>query len=215
MKALFIGPRVPGSSTILLLPSLETANCTIPAFPGTISDYEIMAFEKGVQICGGIFDKDTAENQNLFSSECFRLPYGSKNWLRSSSIPNMIEKRGLASSVNFDNGEFWILGGIEEWSLRDARHHSSIEVLLNNGSWTKSSVTLPEALAYHCTVRIDSNRILITGGSSGKVHGSYSAATYLYDQRTNIWERKQDMATSRGTHSCALLEENRVLVTGG
>ena len=141
------------------------------------------------------------------SSECFTLPYHGKSWLRSPDVPALNEKRRWASSFMAENGEVWIAGG---WN--GSERLSSIEVRNKDGSWTFSSVELPVKVAGHCMVSIDENQLLLIGGHNWE--NGYLASVYLYDKRTNIWERKEDMAERRTQPSCSSFE-GKVIVSGG
>ena len=106
------------------------------------------------------------------------------------------------------NGEYWIAGGY------DGREYlSSIEIRRKDGSWEKSSVELPLKVTSSCMVAIDQYRFLLIGGLTASSLATNS--TYLYDSRTNTWERKKDMASVRYLHSCAFIEKGLIMVSGG
>ena len=205
VKALLIGPGSQGSSSnhfeILTLPLLQHSNCTLPTFPESIWGYQMSANHIGVQVCGGNIEGIG------FTSECFLLPYNGKSWLRSPDIPSMKERRYIPGSVTLPGDQWWITGG---WNA--PVRYASTEVQDKDGTWT-TSINLPAGLQRHCMVKIDENRILMTGGvdTTSKPH----TFTYLYDTSKNDWETVESMEVPRYAHSCALIEVGKVIVVGG
>jgi len=200
-NALFIGPKYSKNPPeILLLPSLERSPCTPPSFPKYFAEsYNLRADSKGIDICAGSYTDDS------YSSSCFQLPFNSKTWLSSPSIPSLNEARYAASSGYFRDGRWFIAGGYDGDKLV-----SSIEVRNLDGTWTTSKVELPLPLNRHCIINVDKDKFILTGGYS---YGSL-ASVYLYDEATG-WTKKANMATARNAHSCSLIGPNMVMVAGG
>merc|ERR1712215_239180 len=154
--ALFIGPYLSYQPEIILVPSMEHLDCSIPAFPAELSDYEMSIGPRGFDICGG-YDEALPSGRSGQSSECFHLPYKSSAWLRGPTIPKMNEKRWWFSSARL--GDEWFVTG----SYNRGNPLQTSEVRGLNDIW-KKSVNLPGPNSRHCMVTLDANRILLTGG---------------------------------------------------
>ena len=221
MNALFIGPGVSSTGMltetmeVVMLPSLETSKCKIPSpFHTYISDYSMMTDKRGIDICGGMIGRRGIGQ----SSDCFRLPFNSKTWLQSPTIPSLTRGRKSAASA-FIKGKWWIAGG---YDFDERAYLWTSEVRGDDDRWSpvvdlpskmrqSLVVDLPSKMRQHCMVNIDENRVLLTGGFDG----NYLSSTYLYDARTNKWEKKKSFSTKRRAHSCALIEKNKVMIVAG
>lgn len=106
-----------------------------------------------------------------------------------------------------NNNEVWIAGG-----FNGNEYLSSIEIF-KDGKWTKSSVELPGKVYQHCIVKIDENRVLLTGGRFEFELKGILKSVFLFEN--NRWEKKQNMKEARIEHSCAVLEGKKVIVSGG
>jgi len=194
IMALFIGPAYSSPWEILLLPSLETANCTIPDLPTSMYSYAMMSDESGINICG--------------SRGCHLLSYNNDKWLSSpADIPSMNKRRVAAGSVVFDDGVWWLSGGN---SIYDPI--KSTEVRRKKGTW-KNFVKLPVPLGGHCMVNLHNDKVLMTGGVDDTWFSL--ASTYLFDRRTNTYQRLDSMKQARAYHTCTLIDEENVLVATG
>ena len=208
--ALFIGPgnwagAGPRHTEILLLPTLQRAECTVPPFPENVHSYQMLADEDGVHACGG----RVGSGSGRWSSECFSLLFNRKDWFRAPDVPSMNTKRLGANGLTLGkNKEWWMIGGHDGNGLI-----TSIEIRGSDGVWANSSTELPSILNNPCIVSINENQFLVMGGKNDM---GILASVYLYDQSTNVWERKQDMAGARQEHACTFKEEEKkVIVAGG
>ncbi|MFN0033389.1 MAG: kelch repeat-containing protein [Flavobacteriales bacterium] len=76
---------------------------------------------------------------------------------------------------------------------------------------------LPEGISYHRTALIDNDGnatdyLLVTGGFNGN---GYTAQCTLLNLTTMEFEAADSMHYARGSHTCNVLSDGRVLVTGG
>jgi N-acetylneuraminic acid mutarotase len=99
--------------------------------------------------------------------------------------------------------------GATEWDYR----------LLDTHSWLMGDA-MNYSRAYHAAVLLADGRVLVAGGLGG--FGATSAATTnslntveIYDPSTNTWTTKASMAASRIAPTATLLQNGKVLVTGG
>jgi N-acetylneuraminic acid mutarotase len=83
------------------------------------------------------------------------------------------------------------------------------------GSWS-SAASMATARSGHTTTLLGNGKVLVTWGSQipGDARGALSSAE-LYDPVTNTWSSAGSMATARNGHTATLLNNGKVLVTGG
>jgi len=197
-----IGPgHASTRSEIIMLPSLKPVDLSVPVFPANLHGYVITSDQAGIGICGG-WNSDVRHHH---SAECFHLSFGNDHWLRNPSIHPLNVRRDDAASAMLGQ-EWWVAGGND-----GSRILSSTELRGPDGKW-KKYVKLPAPTAGHCMVTLDENRVLLAGGRQSNYAHS---RTYIFDRTTGLWERKQNMLSRREDHSCALVDKNKVIMTGG
>lgn len=82
--------------------------------------------------------------------------------------------------------------------------------LYYNNTWHVHT-NLPQPVAHHCMLQVNSSHTLLTGGYDNT---GDSAATYLYSDRTGFI-RQPDMSTARSSHSCEMTTDGYAVVGGG
>jgi hypothetical protein len=99
--------------------------------------------------------------------------------------------------------------GTTEWDYR----------LLDTHAWLMAS-SMAYSRAYHAAVLLADGRVLVAGGLGAS--GTTASATTnalktveLYDPSTNTWTTKAAMGSARIAPTATLLQNGRVLVTGG
>merc|ERR1711935_145106 len=132
--------------------------------PFTFSDADVLGhtavYTNDAPIyCGG---KSRADNLNL----CVEFDYKRNTW---NDIPNMAQKRHLATSVLDVNGDMWVLGGTANSSAADSTEIYNYKPPDSGfGRWRKG-FPLPAALRdtglqSHCSVKINRTHIFLAGG---------------------------------------------------
>jgi len=137
------------------------------------------------------------------SPDCFKWTFGSKEWQGFPSIPPMKIKREHAKAVQLGN-LWWITGGHDGKKVL-----SSTELRHPNGTWT-SHVDLPAVNHYHCMTRVNDTHVILVGGYDGK---SSLKSAFTYNIKTG-WKQLRDSNTPRSSHSCIMLDDDRLFTTG-
>ena len=70
--------------------------------------------------------------------------------------------------------------------------------------------------AFHTATRLADGRVLLTGGTSdGWAGANFLATAEIFDPTTDTFSATGPLAELRGSHTATLLEDGRVLITGG
>jgi len=62
---------------------------------------------------------------------------------------------------------------------------------------------------------LSDGRVFVCGGYNGLVESSVSSAVYVYTPATDTWQTLNSMLVRRCIHTASLLNDDRVLITGG
>jgi hypothetical protein len=126
--------------------------------------------------------------------------------------------RQIHTATRLDDGRVLIVGGYdnEDRALASA-------VLYDPGTKTFSPTgALADARGYHTATLLPDGRVLITGGgppgwpgSFTGITGPFLASAELFDPKTGRFSPTGSMASPREGHTATLLEDGRVLITGG
>lgn len=87
----------------------------------------------------------------------------------------------------------------------------------STGQWSSAGTMATGRYTFSMTLLAD-GRVLVAGGSASTVSGQDEpkfASSELYDPATNQWTAAAPMATARASHAATLLNNGKVLVTGG
>src|SRR4051812_46941179 len=69
--------------------------------------------------------------------------------------------------------------------------------------------------AEHTATLLDDGRVLVAGGLGSSDASAETAVSELYDPATGGWSRTDDLHVARWDARASLLDDGRVLVTGG
>lgn len=69
--------------------------------------------------------------------------------------------------------------------------------------------------ARHTATQLDDGRVLVTGGLTGGFSNDLTATAEIYDAVAGTWSQTGEMSYNRQYHAATLLQDGRVLVTGG
>ena len=103
-----------------------------------------------------------------------------------------------SSAVIEDGGALWVLGGVD----MNLYVQSSTQIV-RPGQPTVWGPNMTEVTVWHCSVTLEDNTVMVTGGQRrGSGHGG-SARTEVYSFTSQQWTRREDMNQRRLDHSCA------------
>lgn len=120
--------------------------------------------------------------------------------------------RWLHTATRLADGRVLILGGRSPQDFV----HDSAEVYDPRSGTFRSAGSMREGRQQHTATLLDDGRVLITGGywSDGQ-DGRVLSSTELYDPATGASDPIGSMGTPRNSHSATLLDDGRVLISGG
>ncbi len=156
-------------------------------------------------ICGGSTHGGSSNECYLFAGNPF-------------PVLIMQEHRWYPTSVILDEGRtIWIVGGRKWEDNGDHRDHDSSEILDTTRWTTKSGPSMPDGLAGHSLVQINSNKVMLMGGYDGSVHYN---TTWFFDFRSKNWTRGPDLNIGRTSFAYGLIRDSStvidiVIVSGG
>lgn len=152
-------------------------------------------FNNRPTICGGIITSD--------QSLCYQL-HG-QEWKKTSF--QMPRNASSLSSVTFDNGSVWLLGGN---GPQESDNVANTSLLYPNGSINKGP-DLPRTMAKFCSVAIDEFQVLIVDCEKKDV--------YVFDsQMGSFWTRMEDLPVGKRENcQCALAKNygNPLVIVDG
>lgn len=126
-------------------------------------------------------------------------------------------RRGHQGAV-LDDGRVLVVGGLFEGNpLASAEIYDP-----GSGTWSTTAPMGTPRLGHSVTLLRD-GRVLVAGGSAldpdeaagGGQTIRTAASTEIYDPSTGTWQGAQAMASPRFEHTATLLDDGRVLMTGG
>ncbi len=135
-------------------------------------------------------------------------PTYSSDWRR---VGGMDSSRSLHSMTLLSDGRVLIAGGNSSEEVL-----SSVEIY-DPTTETWSTVTpMSTPRAGHTATLLQNNKILITGGYSLSLPlRDKLSSVEIYDPSLNTWSSAQEMLLPRAKHISTLLQDGRVLITGG
>jgi N-acetylneuraminic acid mutarotase len=207
-----------GSLAVGLLVALGAAGAALPVV-GSWATTGSMAVARGqgftltrlgdgrILVAGGLTGPNTATE----TAEIYDPSTGV--WTPTGE---MLDARSRHTAVLLANGKVMVIGGL----LSSTGQASALTEVYDPaiGSWSAGpSMHVPRH--NFTATRLNDGRILVTGGVT--VSGQPGAGnivtktTEIFDPGTGVWSRAASMANQRYVHRASLLQDGRVLVTGG
>jgi N-acetylneuraminic acid mutarotase len=128
----------------------------------------------------------------------------------------MGQARHLHQALTLPNGSVLVSGGLDAFEASRALATSEI-FQSDSGTW-QSIGELSNARCGHSMTLLGDGRVIVLGGWSGwsgQLPGPAIATGEILDDRNGEWRASASLAVARGGHTATLLENQRVLVTGG
>ena len=134
-------------------PTPQSCSVELPHFPSS-AVYGLvggLTSSKNITLCGG------ASHDGTTFKECFTTDLDRRGW---SQYPSLLESRAFSScNPGLTPGSLVILGGRSGQATLDTS-----EVWQPSSRKWESGPNLPRPVEQHCTVKINSTHLLITGG---------------------------------------------------
>lgn len=139
----------------------------------------------------------------------------------TTATASLVQGRGMHTATLLRDGRVLVVGGAvqDSWSPNFAPF-ASVEIYDGATATWSAAAALGEARANHTATLLPDGRVLVVGGVSGD--GSATPATAIplasvevYDPVADTWTALASMRLARRLHGATLLEDGRVLVTGG
>jgi len=210
----------------------ENGDFLVPGGPWNCDDYEgiIGGVEPGSDrtvvlmarnMAGDILFRDeltgvsVAAGQTTFPGD-FSLdpvaPYVS-NWVITASMPHA---RNGHTATLLNDSKVLVTGGVYDEPVAGIVYCNQCALYDPVAHVWSSTASLQIARANHRAVLLSDGRVLVCGGTS-RIEGVYTilSSCELYDPVSGTWSTAPDMIKPRTGHTATLLQNGRVLVTGG
>lgn len=140
---------------------------------------------------------------------CGMLPRGS-----FSSAARLTTARSYFTATRLLSGKMLVVGGTSSnLSLASAELYDPV-----NDTWT-TAASLATSRYSHTSTLLPDGKVLVVGGFSNQMLGvnglAHLFSAEIYDPVTDSWATVASMTTARRSHSATLLQNGKVLVTGG
>jgi N-acetylneuraminic acid mutarotase len=99
--------------------------------------------------------------------------------------------------------------------LVEGRGSAELFAASGGGTWSPTGPMIHDHGSSDTATRLQDGRVLVVGGDIGTSTANPVAAAELYDPATNTWSPTGSLQTARWDHQAFLLNDGRVLVTGG
>jgi len=146
-----------------------------------------------------------------------------------SAGPQMSVPRCRQAVVDLQDGTYLIAGGMTNAAVGTGGPATdSVDLYVPSGNTIIPFPNMLSGRMGHGMTRLNDGRILVTGGfadwtDAGALNGvnfvtqlnTAQDSTEIYDPATGSWSAGPTMSSKRGGHSQTLLNDGRVLITGG
>ncbi len=120
---------------------------------------------------------------------------------------NLNTGRYTAQAILLDNGKVLITGGNHGGNSCEIYDPST-------GTWTYAA-SMAQARWYHTMVKLQNGKILVIGGDDTLAGMQPLKSCEIYDPNTNTWTLTDSLNRARIEPSAVVLQNGKVLVTGG
>jgi len=180
-------------------------NCTIPQFPDMRMNMFGAVVGEKIVACGGATSGSNANH-------CYSLGPLEKAWQFSGA---MREARRLGDAIEFtDPGKIFITGGRQGKSPNMVSLKTT-EILDIDSRTSTFGPDLPEGLAFHCILKLNSSTAMIIGGYNGY---GVVPKTHYFDLNKLTFTPGPNLLTDRHNHACGILQtegKEYIVVAGG
>lgn len=134
----------------------------------------------------------------------------------------MNSPRKFHTATLLPNGKVLVTGGCNGVFCDGiASLNSSEEYDPQTGTWSYTALPMNSARAFHTATLLQNGKVLVTGGlrstqiTGQPVSDSTTNTAELYDPATRTWSFVASMANDRSNHSATILNDGKVLISGG
>jgi hypothetical protein len=182
------------------LSGTDYPKATLPGSTATLlSDNRIL-------IIGGL-DGSTSQTTTYFGT----IIGNTINWASGTDLPAALNNH---TTTLLSDGRILVIGGSNNGSAVDKTYFGTITG--NTITWSEGT-KFNSVIVNHATVLLPDGRVLITGGSgdsSSNPTSTYNQSTFgTISGNTITWDSGKEIKIEQ--HSCVLLPDGRVLISGG
>jgi hypothetical protein len=182
------------------LSGTDYPKATLPGSTATLlSDNRIL-------IIGGL-DGSTSQTTTYFGT----IIGNTINWASGTDLPAALNNH---TTTLLSDGRILVIGGSNNGSAVDKTYFGTISG--NTITWSEGT-KFNSVIVNHATVLLPDGRVLITGGSgdsSSNPTSTYNQSTFgTISGNTITWDSGKEIKIEQ--HSCVLLPDGRVLISGG
>ncbi len=201
------------------LQTLETVNfqnsskvCNIPEdypMPTYSGSAEVLSHaNKQIPIvCAGSYRENGVRKSR---DTCHFLQFENQQWTWTQLDKTMSEKRFMPASIITDDGRtLWVTGGYNDQIETTFKSTDLVSISDNNGALTGASFTikpgpnLPETVAKHCLVKLNSSTAMMIGGDNEL--DPVKRKTFFLDIQTGRSLPGPELNMARCWHKCGVL----------
>jgi len=168
----------------------------------------LLADERVLIAGGGPPSWATGQGPFLASAELFDPTTGT-----FSPTGSMTSRRTGHTATLLANGRVLIAGGNDT----DGHGVASAELYDPRTGTFSATGSMTSARTFHTATLLTDGRVLITGGdpSAWTTSGPFIASAEIYDPKTGTFSATGPMSVGRELHTATVLDDGRVLITGG
>ncbi|HVK62892.1 MAG TPA: kelch repeat-containing protein, partial [Polyangium sp.] len=128
-----------------------------------------------------------------------------------AALPAMSEPRGLHTATRLLDGGVLVTGGTGSGVASTA----SCQLYDPSTNMWKPAPSLSVPRRDQTATLLQNGKVLVTAGYTGGMGGGYYSSAEIYNPATNTWASTASMTGARVRHAATLLQDGKVLVTGG